>query len=628
MILPRITFPGLPSFDRESDSQLPPLVDTPRSLVNDIRIASGYTAPLQRSSPLEECLYSEDLVLNSSPLGGNALGRTCPVSGVTWNEDAAWKLACEGPGRVRELLLGSRDDGRGEAHGCVVPFDRTALSGGGDSAGDVLSLCLEASHAAPRIIHHADCTGKAITECITRAASEHPLIDFVGDAVVTDLIAADESGGEAEDGTVVIGAQVLDKRTNQQSSYYAVHGVVLASGGLAGIYQHSTNPLGFNALGSSVGLALRLEDHLAGGRSQRPQLSGIVSDLEYVQFHPTSLYLPNEARFLLTEALRGEGAVLRDADGRAFARDYHSNGELAPRDIVARAVFRESQKGARDGGPHNAYLDITHRDPAWLKGRFPSIHAHLSSRESPMDFTAEMIPVIPAAHYTCGGVTTDLGGRVLGGGDRGDGGGGWRRNLYAAGEAARTGLHGGNRLASTSLLEGLVFGAAVGEAAANAAVGGADREGREGAREASHQARCAIERRLATEQSEARRHGSAADSQASHEAAAILAHLRSVMWDNVGVVRTPAKLAHAVSELTAVRDRAEQLWEDGAGAAGWEVVALRDAAHAGFAVADAALTNRVSGGAHFVELEGEDARNEIKEQGSDDEDDALVLARA
>ena len=365
---------------------------------------------MQRSESLEEGAYSSDLIQNRHNQSSK-MGRRCPTSGVHWNEDAAWKLACEGPARIRELLLGAKDDGLGDALGCVVPFDRTTLPTGSedddnDSLGerdgtedDVLSLCLEASHAAPRIIHHADCTGKAITVGITKAASEHPLIEFVGDSVATDLIFDEEGhGGQggidgANERGMVIGAKVLDKRTHRPTDMYAVHGVVLASGGLAGIYQHSTNPLGFNALGSSVGLALRLEDRLS---SSGTHTSGIASDLEYVQFHPTALCLPGEARFLLTEALRGEGAILRDASGRAFARDYHPNGELAPRDIVARAVFSESQKAAVDGA-HNAYLDISHRDSRWLVERFPSIHAPLSSRDKPMDFTKEKIPV-SAAH--------------------------------------------------------------------------------------------------------------------------------------------------------------------------------------------------------------------------------------
>ena len=153
-------------------------------------------------------------------------------------------------------------------------------------------MCLEASHAAAHIIHHADCSGKVITQ----AASEHPLIEFVGDAVVTDLI-MDEGGNESSNGDndngMVIGAQVLNKQRNELSNYYAGHGVVLASGGLAGIYQHSTNPLGFNVLGSSVGLALRLEDRILNNNglmnTTTKSNNGIVSDLEYVQFRPTAL---------------------------------------------------------------------------------------------------------------------------------------------------------------------------------------------------------------------------------------------------------------------------------------------------------------------------------------------------
>ncbi|EED87355.1 l-aspartate oxidase, partial [Thalassiosira pseudonana CCMP1335] len=479
-------------------------VDTPLSLVNDIKIASGYLGPLQRTDELEEGWYVPSLI------------GWCIVHTVFFSTTSTHPIS---------FFLGA--------------------------------TTTEASHAAPRIIHHADCTGKVITTHITQAAANHPLIEFVGDSVVTDLIFDENSSSSiSNDAALVIGAQVLNKQTNRLTNYYATHGVVLASGGLAGIYQHSTNPLGFNALGSSVGLAK----------------GGIVSDLEYVQFHPTSLFLPNEARFLLTEALRGEGAILRDLEGRAFARDYHANGELAPRDIVARAVFCETQKNAGDvSGEHNAYLDITHRDSAWLKERFPSIDAHLMSRNSPMDFTKEWIPVIPAAHYTCGGVTTDLNGRVVGGGNSNSNG--WYRNLYAAGEAARTGLHGGNRLASTSLLEGLVFGSSVGEIVAGQSRGGRVDDG-----------------------------GMYGDA-SSREATAILTHLKSLMWDNVGVVRTPAKLALAVSELAAIRDQADRLWEDcscGGTAASWEVVALRDAAYAGLAVAESALANPVSGGAHYV----------------------------
>ncbi len=647
------------------------LVDTPKSLVNDIRIASGYTGPLRREENLEECVYSSQYHLNNNSNNststtpqqqqhqGSNNSQTCPISNVRWSEDASWKLACEGPTRIRQLLLGPKDSGSAHQHygpHAVVPFDRQLLPTASEdddddssllreeskdgSEDDVLSLCLEASHSAARIIHYADCTGKVITERITEAASLHPLIEFRGDCVVTDLI-FDEDGGSGSGisgggiDKMVIGAKVLDKSRNEQSHMYATHGVVLASGGLGGIYQHSTNPLGFNALGSSVGLALRLEDRLSSSSSllnnnnssNSIKHNGIISDLEYVQFHPTSLYLPNEARFLLTEALRGEGAILRDASGRAFARDYHPNGELAPRDIVARAVFMESQKSSGSSGGndnvHNAYLDISHRDSEWLKDRFPSIHAHLRSRTNPMDFTQEKIPVIPAAHYTCGGVTTDLNGCVIASN------GEWYGNLYAAGEAARTGLHGGNRLASTSLLEGLVYGASVGEMVAGVVSDGTDDkalENRERVMETMHQARYAIEQRLALEQSSNNNGGgstvsSVVDESVTKEATAILTNLKSIMWDNVGVVRTPSKLALAVSELSAMRDEADRLWNSGGGA-GWEVVALRDAAYSGLAVAESALANRVSGGAHYVVLEESESENKSSNIGSGSKSDS------
>ena len=436
---------------------------------------------------------------------------------------------------------------------------------------------------------------------------------------MTDLINGNDYSHN-KDNALVIGAQVLDKETNNLTNYYATHGVVLASGGLAGIYQHSTNPLGFNALGSSVGLALRLEHQLNGKNKH-----GIVSDLEYVQFHPTSLFVPNEARFLLTEALRGEGAVLRDGAGRAFARDYHPNAELAPRDIVARAVFCESQKSTE----HNAFLDISHRDSDWLIGRFPSIHKHLTSRKIPMDFTKDCIPVIPAAHYTCGGVTTDLNGRVVGSRN----GGSWFRNLFAAGEAARTGLHGGNRLASTSLLEGLVFGSSVGEIVSGA---GVSINMEEEVMDAVHEARGAIQILLSKEQSfDSDSKIGSNQNAVSREAGAILSHLKALMWDNVGVVRDEAKLSLAVSELTAIREQADHLWKENLvdKSAGQEVIALRDAAYAGLAVAESALANDVSGGAHYVVGQGivdEDiiSDGESSDDGSDGEDDDVVMVAA
>lgn len=443
-------------------------------------------------------------------------------------EDAVQKVSGEGPDRVRQLLL---DDSLQKVF-AQVPFDKR------DDGS--LSLCLEASHAAPRILHRADHTGRTITQHINQAAARHPLITMQAHTVVTDLVVKDDT---------CLGVATLNRNSGEQKLEYACRGTVLASGGLAGIYEHSTNPAGFNALGSSVALASR-----AGVETK---------DLEYVQFHPTSLCMPNEARFLLSEALRGEGAILRDATGRAFAQDFHADGELAPRDIVARGVFEESLKGG--GEQHNVFLDITHRDEKWLHDRFPSIQSHLSKRN--LDMATDMLPVIPAAHYTCGGITTDMHGRTS------------LQGLYAAGEAARTGLHGGNRLASTSLLEGLVFGASVADYIGSSE--GQDQRAEAGQRLEAFLLNNPQFRSVSLEPDNIET--------AAHRAMTQLQRLRKTMWDNVGVVRNPQGMETAIEDLNEIRSEATKLHRM---SPTLETSGLRDAAYAGLAVAEAALANR------------------------------------
>lgn len=353
-----------------------------------------------------------------------------------------------------------------------------------------------------------------------------------------------------------VGVSTFNRASGEQGVMFATRGTVLASGGLGGIYEHSTNPAGFNALGSSVALASR-----AGVETK---------DLEYVQFHPTSLYMPNEARFLLTEALRGEGAVLRDASGRAFAKDFHADGELAPRDIVARGVFEESQKS--DGSYHNAYLDITHRDADWLHARFPSIQNHLSQRG--LDLAKDQLPITPAAHYTCGGILTDMAGRTS------------LKGLYAAGESARTGLHGGNRLASTSLLEGLVFGGSV-----------ADFVGSEEGQYLQEESRNSLKGIGGT----ISRAGGSLEphdvEMAAHRASELLVELRRVMWDHVGLVRTSSGLSTALEALEEIREEAFHLYHM---CPTLETTALRDAVCAGEEVTQASASNSQSAGAHYI----------------------------
>jgi L-aspartate oxidase len=410
----------------------------------------------------------------------------------------------------------------------------------------------EASHGAPRILHYADHTGMIITKHITQAAARHPLITMQPQTLVTDIIQEDN---------ICIGVSTLNRASGRRGVEFATRGTVLASGGLAGIYEHSTNPAGFNALGSSVALAAR-----AGVKTQ---------DLEFVQFHPTSLCMPNEARFLLSEALRGEGAVLRDAAGRAFATDFHPDGELAPRDIVARGVFEESQKL---DSKHNVFLDITHRDKDWLHARFPSIHTHLSERG--LDMAKDQLPVIPAAHYTCGGIATDLHGRTS------------LEGLYAAGEAARTGLHGGNRLASTSLLEGLVFGASV-----------ADFVGGEMGREVQEASRSRLQNFTYADTGGKTSLEPNKILTTAYRAVELLRQTRRVMWDHVGLVRTPSGLSTALEALGEIQAEASELHHI---CPTMETLGVRDAVCAGEAVAEAAATNSESAGAHYIILDSEE----------------------
>ena len=319
------------------------------------------------------------------------------------DREAARLLATEGPPLVRKLLI--------EELG--VPFDRHD---------GTLHLTREGAHSVARIIHHKDTTGAEIQHALTRAVRKEGRITVLPDARAMDL---------AVSGNRCVGVHVLHEGGIETLS---ARGVVLATGGLGGLYEHTTNPPG--ATGDGVALALR-----AGAA---------VRDLHYVQFHPTALYTPGEApggtQPLISEAVRGEGGVLLDPDGDEFVD--HPLGSLAPRDVVARGIRAMMD---RTGSPC-AYLDITHKPAPWLKERFPAIHA--GCLRTGVNIAEDPIPVVPAAHYACGGVMADAHGRTS------------LRGLWAAGEVAGTGLHGANRLASTSLLEGLVWGWRAGEDAA------------------------------------------------------------------------------------------------------------------------------------------------------------------
>jgi L-aspartate oxidase len=303
-----------------------------------------------------------------------------------------------------------------------------------DKDGTRLAFTREAAHSARRILHaHGDATGREILRALWLRASSTRGIAFYPHTFSIDL---------QVEGGLCRGLLALDERTGDARRLEAAS-VLLATGGLGRIYGETTNPQ--QATGDGVAIAWR-----AGA---------VLRDLEFVQFHPTSLRLPGAPCFLLSEALRGEGGVLRSPDGRRFMSEADPRAELAPRDVVARAIVREMR---RSGAPH-VLLDMTGRDATFLKSRFPGIHA--TCLRWGLDMTRDPIPVAPAAHYAMGGIATDLWGRAS------------LPGLFAAGEVACTGVHGANRLASNSLLEGLVFGARAGQAMCQAAGEGAAPQG-------------------------------------------------------------------------------------------------------------------------------------------------------
>jgi len=299
-----------------------------------------------------------------------------------------------------------------------VPFTR-------DDSVTGYHLTREGGHSHRRVIHVADATGWAVQDTLTQKVKAHPNIDVFEDHIAIDLIAGAKFE-LPEQGC--LGAYVLNKRTDRVVTFAASH-TVLATGGSGKVYLYTTNP--DTATGDGIAMAWR-----AGCR---------VANMEFVQFHPTCLYHPHAKTFLITEAMRGEGGVLRLPDGTRFMPAHDSRAELAPRDVVARAIDFEMKKRGLDC----VYLDMTHKPANFLIEHFPTIHARCL--ELGIDITKQPIPVVPAAHYACGGVVVDLAARTD------------MPGLYAVGETAFTGLHGANRLASNSLLECLVFSKAAAE---------------------------------------------------------------------------------------------------------------------------------------------------------------------
>ncbi len=296
-----------------------------------------------------------------------------------------------------------------------VPFTADRHKDGSKS----YHLTREGGHSHRRVIHAADATGQALETTLINHARHFDNIELFDHHIAVDLITGKKLG---LDHNRCIGAYVLNKEKDQVETFQARY-VILASGGASKVYLYTSNPDG--STGDGIAMAWR-----AGCR---------VANMEFMQFHPTCLYHPEAKSFLLTEALRGEGGLLKRPDGERFMDDIDDRAELAPRDIVARAIDHEMKRL----GAECMYLDISHKPAAFIRSHFPTIHA--KCKEFGIDITKQPVPVVPAAHYTCGGVITDLHGRTD------------IERLYAIGETAFTGLHGANRMASNSLLECLVF---------------------------------------------------------------------------------------------------------------------------------------------------------------------------
>ena len=434
------------------------------------------------------------------------------------HRDAVEVTVREGPARLKELVaLGAE-------------FDRRL--------GGEFDLTREGGHSARRVVHAGDITGREVQRALLAACDEQPNITFFQNTAAIDLILDRRAHASSASRCVGVYALLEDGAIER----FLAKVTVLATGGAGKVYLYTSNP--DVATGDGVAMAYR-----AGAR---------ISNMEFYQFHPTCLFHPEAKSFLISEALRGEGGKLRLKGGQTFMERYHPMGALAPRDVVARAIDAELKRTGND----SVYLDMTHLGRAYLTERFPNIYA--ACKAFNIDMAVQPIPVVPAAHYQCGGVVTDLHGRTNVPG------------LYAIGEVSSTGLHGANRLASNSLLEGLVFGHRAVQVAA------------EEIASLSH----------SKDEPPAWDSGSAVDSDESVVVTHNWDEIRRLMWNYVGIVRTDKRLMRARRRLELLREEIRDYY--------WrfkvtrDVIELRNIAEVAHLIVDCASRRKESRGLHYT----------------------------
>ncbi|MFH2135520.1 MAG: L-aspartate oxidase [Pseudomonadota bacterium] len=409
-----------------------------------------------------------------------------------------------------------------------VPFSKE------DNTSQDYHLTREGGHSKRRIIHAADATGKAVQQTLADKVRAHPNVTVLEQHIAVDLITGRKIGMSPRR---CFGAYVLDTLSDTIVTISAAH-TVLATGGAGKVYLYTTNP--DTATGDGIAMGWR-----AGCR---------VANMEFMQFHPTCLYHPHAKSFLISEAVRGEGGILRLPDGTRFMPWHDERAELAPRDVVARAIDYEMKKGGLDC----VYLDITHQSEAFLREHFPTIHARCLSLG--IDIARQPIPVVPAMHFTCGGLITDLAART----DIDD--------LYAIGETAHTGLHGANRLASNSLLECLVF--------ADAA-----------AKDILSQTAAAPESLPDWDESRV----------TDADELVVVSHnwdeLRRFMWDYVGIVRTTKRLQRAQHRIKLLHEEINEYYRNFHVTS--DLLELRNLVEAADLIVQSALARHESRGLHY-----------------------------